>query len=284
MNKNFALGLALIFIVATYATGVLAQNGRSRQGDRHQSGNRQGTQKTNQRNDDSQSGRGQNVRNAGQGGSQRNGGSLLTANEKQGLILMREEEKLARDVYMALQAKWGGNVFANISRAESQHMNAVGNLLSQYGIADPIKDNTAGVFATPKFQQLYNTLVVAGSKSREDAFKVGLKIEEMDIVDLQAAMKESNKQDIQRVLGNLLRGSRNHLRAFAARLNAIGGTYLATSLSQADFDQIANSKQEAGNVNGRVSGRNRSQGGSTNNRRNGRSMGRGNGQGRRGRQ
>lgn len=42
--------------------------------------------------------------------SQPTTGSGLTDSERQVLILMREEEKLARDVYLAMQEKWGGRV------------------------------------------------------------------------------------------------------------------------------------------------------------------------------
>lgn len=191
---------------------------------------------------------------------------------------MREEEKLARDVYTALNAKWNDNIFANISRAESQHRNAIGNLLSRYGIPDPIQNNAAGVFTSPQFQQLYKTLVNSGSNSLEDALKVGLKIEEMDISDLRVAIQSTNNQDIMGVLENLLRGSRNHLRAFASRLNATGGTYVSTNLPLQDFNRIASSQQEFGGNNGRG---NRGQGQNQNGQgRNGQGMGQNGKQGR----
>lgn len=37
------------------------------------------------------------------------------------LLYMREEEKLARDVYITLYEKWGIPVFNNISNRESDH-------------------------------------------------------------------------------------------------------------------------------------------------------------------
>ena len=54
--------------------------------------------------------------------------------EKDHLLLMREEEKLARDVYQALNAKWNHRTFSNISKSEQQHMDSLKVLLDRYGI------------------------------------------------------------------------------------------------------------------------------------------------------
>ena len=177
---------------------------------------------------------------------QHRGRSSATTEEAEMLRFMREEEKLARDVYLALNEKWGAQIFANISRAESQHMAAVAKLLAKYNIADPIATDQRGVFTLPQLQQLYDSLVASGLKSPQDAVSVGLKIEEMDIADLRSAMTNTNHPDVQRVLQNLERASKNHLRAFARQLRRLGGTYVATSLDQQEFDAIANSTGETG--------------------------------------
>jgi hypothetical protein len=179
--------------------------------------------------------------------------------------MMREEEKLARDVYTAMQKKWGATLFTNIARAESQHMKALGGLLSRYNIPDPIVNNAPGAFSNPKFQQLYQSLVNTGSASLMDAMKVGLKIEEMDIADLRKAIESTDNNDLKRVYQNLEQGSQNHLRAFSMQLKKLGGTYTATSLNQNDFDSIANSRMgQSGNQGGGGSrGRGNNQGTST---------------------
>lgn len=233
MNKLITLPMVLILLTAFFATDVLAQRGRgrSRRGNQ-QSGNFQSE-----------------TRAPGHGQHSKAGNSNRTAlsnAETQSLIFMREEEKLARDVYLAMQEKWGERVFSNISQAETRHMAAIANLLARYGISDPVTDDTPGKFTEVQFQELYQKLVATGSNSINDALKVGLKIEEMDIADLRAAIQGTNHGDIKRVFENLERGSRNHLRAFAKRLKAAGGDYVATNLSQTDFDQIASSQQERG--------------------------------------
>ncbi|WP_372816136.1 DUF2202 domain-containing protein [Pyrococcus kukulkanii] len=49
----------------------------------------------------------------------------LTQEERDGLLYMVEEEKLAHDVYTKLDEKWGLEIFKNIANSESTHVNAV---------------------------------------------------------------------------------------------------------------------------------------------------------------
>ena len=53
----------------------------------------------------------------------------MTQAEKDGLILMREEEKLARDVYLHSFDLYGVQIFSNISNAEQTHMDRILDLL-----------------------------------------------------------------------------------------------------------------------------------------------------------
>jgi hypothetical protein len=168
---------------------------------------------------------------------------------------MREEEKLAHDVYVALADKWNVPVFANISRAESRHTNAVARLIDAYALADPVGENPVGKFTDPEFARLYDELVQAGSVSLAEAYKVGALIEEMDIDDIRKVIADARQPDVQRVYQNLERASRNHLRAFAARLDAVGGNYVAKHLTQAEFDSIAASAWETGRHAGSGGGR-----------------------------
>lgn len=145
----------------------------------------------------------------------------LTEAEEQNILFMREEEKLARDVYLTLYELWGADIFANISESEQQHMDAIKNLITRYGLTDSVVDDAVGAFANLDFDfnALYNELVEAGSVSLEEALKVGVLIEEQDMADLERALEETSKRNIQRVFGNLLEGSSNHLDAFTACLD-----------------------------------------------------------------
>ncbi|MBN2314447.1 MAG: DUF2202 domain-containing protein [Sedimentisphaerales bacterium] len=143
----------------------------------------------------------------------------LTDAEELNIVYMRQEEKVARDVYLTLDELWAADIFANISESEQQHMDAIENLITRYGLTDPVVDDTVGVFANSDFQTMYDELVAAGSVSLEEALKVGVLIEEQDIADLEKALEETTQRSIQRVFENLLEGSTNHLDAFNACLD-----------------------------------------------------------------
>jgi hypothetical protein len=168
----------------------------------------------------------------------------LSAAEQNSLIYMREEEKLAGDVYAKLGTTWGLKVFTNISASESTHAEAVRQLLVRYNLADPAANLGAGVYANAILQGLYTQLVAAGSVSLIEGLKVGAAIEELDMLDINTHLKTVDNQDIKVVYDNLLKGSRNHLRSFYKTLLQQGGTYTAQYLTQAEFDAIVNSAVE----------------------------------------
>ena len=172
----------------------------------------------------------------------------LNTNEETGLVYMREEEKLARDVYITLYQTWNQKVFNNISKAEQRHTNAIKMLLNKYDLEDPMEVDDFGVFKNEDLQNLYNSLIETGKKSLVDALKVGASIEEIDIIDLIRYQEQIDNQDIILVYDNLTRGSRNHLRAFVKNLENEGVTYTAQYMPEEDFLAIINSAMERGKM------------------------------------
>ncbi len=172
----------------------------------------------------------------------------LSPEEEVGIRQMREEEKLARDVYQALYQRWNDQVFANIIRSEQRHMDAVKALIEKYNLPDPVTDPTAGVFTDPGMKELYDKLVAQGSQSLVDALKVGATIEDLDLKDLYELIKTTDNTDIKFVYQNLAKGSRNHLRAFVSRLSLAGVTYQAQYLTQEEINDIITSPRERGQV------------------------------------
>lgn len=166
--------------------------------------------------------------------------------EEADALLMREEEKLARDVYLAMDDLWGLRVFGQISWSEQNHMDAVLAVLDKYGIPDPVGSNPPGMFTDPALQQTFDLLLDQGGQSLIDALVVGATIEDLDIHDLDVALSRADNLDLRTVYQNLQKGSRNHLRAFVGLLQANGETYEPQYLSQAEFDAIVNSPQEHG--------------------------------------
>lgn len=175
----------------------------------------------------------------------------LSDAEAAGLLYMREEEKLARDVYRRLGAAHGLPIFENIGEAEERHMAAVLSLLERYGLADPVAGLAAGELADPELQRLHDALVARGLVSEEAALSVGALIEETDIVDLRERARETDEPAIESLYANLERGSRNHLRAFVRQLDRRGIDYAPTLLPKSDFDAIVSSPPERGFRGGR---------------------------------
>jgi hypothetical protein len=152
---------------------------------------------------------------------------------------MREEEKLARDVYLYLYEIHPLRPFLNISKSEQAHMDAIKYLIDTYELVDPVGDNPPGVFMNEDLQELYDKLIEEGSKSREEALKVGALIEEVDIIDLQTELEETAKnEDVIRVFNNLCSASENHLRAFVRVLALYDVDYEPVLLDREEFDRI----------------------------------------------
>jgi len=148
--------------------------------------------------------------------------ATLSPEEIEGILWVREEEKLARDVYLTLYEMWGLQVFANIAESEQRHMDAMLRIIEAYGLEDPVQDEI-GVFTNPEIQELYNQLVEWGSQSLVDAILVGAYIEELDILDLQEKISITDNPDIVQTYENLMSGSVNHLKAFAAQYEKVTG-------------------------------------------------------------
>jgi hypothetical protein len=163
-----------------------------------------------------------------------------TEEEKEHLAFMREEEKLARDVYLKMHDIWGMGVFYNIAQSEQIHTDAVKAKIEKYGLVDPVIDDTVGAFQNHDLAVLYDALIQQGSVSAIDALWVGGAIEEIDIIDLQDAIDTAEHDDIARVYQNLQMGSHSHLRAFVAKLEQNGVEYKAQYLPPETVDAILN--------------------------------------------
>jgi len=145
--------------------------------------------------------------------------SELSVNEIDWLVYLREEEKLARDVYLELFDRWELPIFENIAASEQKHTDSIENLLDKYGLPDPVDDEEIrGNFENDDLNTMYDALLIKGNASITDALEVGVIIELADIADLEEAMEGTDHKDIERVYTNLLRSSNNHLAAFNSHL------------------------------------------------------------------
>ena len=155
------------------------------------------------------------------------------------LQFMREEEKLARDVYIFAYSQWGTTVFDNISESEQEHTDEILALLEKYNLEDPALV-AEGEFSDEHLQELYNDLIAAVQGSEIDALYVGTAIEEIDMIDILEAIERTNNRDIRTVYENLLDGSKSHLRAYVDVLASRGITYEPRYIDEDFYNEIIN--------------------------------------------
>jgi len=188
--------------------------------------------------------------------------AVLDDGETTHLIFMREEEKLARDVYLTQGENYPElMVFANIAVSEQKHTDTMKDKLAQFKVPDPSTDDTVGVFTGaeygPYFTATFANLVALGKTSGLNALYVGALIEELDMHDIvdcpvvivetdndvaegECGMDYTEARALIQSYGNLLAGSKDHLRAFVNNIELdIGeGNYAAQYLTQEEVDAI----------------------------------------------
>lgn len=164
----------------------------------------------------------------------------LSQAETESLLFMREEEKLARDVYQWFFKLHADTIFQNIAQSEERHTSQVKALIDTYGLPDPAATTAPGVFQNPTLQELYDKLIAMGSASLKQALYVGGLIEEKDLRDIRSALTNIDNRDIITVYTNLIDGSKNHLQSFVTRIEALDGAYTPQILSEEEFNAAVN--------------------------------------------
>lgn len=171
----------------------------------------------------------------------------LSEDEVNGLLFMREEEKVARDSYITLGVEWGLVIFDNIAVSEQTHMDALKNLIDKYELDDPVIPGV-GKFTNTELQELYDNLMALGKQSLMDSLYAGAAIEETDMIDIHHEIDLAQHKDIISTYESLMCGSRNHLRSFVRQIEANGGVYDPSDDyfegSNAYFTEIAYSSME----------------------------------------
>lgn len=194
--------------------------------------------------------------------------SALDHAETTHLVFMREEEKLARDVYLTF-AQWYPQqpVFQQIGEgSEQKHTDTMRDKLAQYAIPDPNPQtnnlpSSIGVFTGADygwyFTEKFAQLTKKGAESELSALYVGALIEELDMYDIVKCPKAIVEQDpeieengcgldytdekaLKKSYQNLVDGSGNHLRAFVGQIEAVigEGNYEAQFLTQDEVDEL----------------------------------------------
>lgn len=153
------------------------------------------------------------------------------------LQFLREEEKLAHDVYTYAFERYGVSIFSNIAASEQTHTDAVLDLMTAYQVEDSASQSM-GVFNNAELAQLYSDLIAKVDRSVEDALIVGATIEDLDILDLDEKATHTDNVALQSLYSNLKCGSENHMRAFTRQLNNRALSYEPTYISLEQYQEI----------------------------------------------
>ncbi len=167
---------------------------------------------------------------------------ILTEDEKLAIIHMREEEKMARDIYRELSKTTKSKAFVNIPVSENRHMDVFDQLIDRYDLEDPVKDESEqGVFTNTKFTKLYKELTEKGKKSDKDAFEVGAMVEDINMANLIKYGNVTDKKDLKLAYSTLLKQSKHHMSAFYRNLKRVGGDFNPKYITEAQLLEAVNS-------------------------------------------
>lgn len=165
--------------------------------------------------------------------------SELSDEQRYTLAYMWNEEKLAKDIYLALNALTPHTTLSNIANnAESTHQSMVEELIEKYdlNILNPsdysggyneaaLDAYSSGLYSIEEVGALYALLYSKGSASIQDALEVGCMVEVTDINDLDHDIAVAQgADDLVLVFENLRQGSYNHYWAFDSALKNMGIT------------------------------------------------------------
>lgn len=201
----------------------------------------------------------------------------LSDEQKHTLAYMWNEERLAKDIYLALYSIYPtATTFSNIAiNGETQHITTVENIIKKYDLnilnttdysggysQEALATYNAGEYSLPVITDLYNTLYTKGVTSVKDALEVGCMVEVTDVNDLNEQIKVAgNAQDLVIAFENLKSGSYSHYWAFDNALKTsgvsegcctLGATYCKTTT---EYPQASHGSESTQQGNGQQRGK-----------------------------
>lgn len=150
--------------------------------------------------------------------------SDLSDKEEEILYYGYSEEMLARDVYNYLYELYNEDVFKKIADSEQKHMDAVEVLFDRYELQLPT--------GYGDLQSTFDALKSEGEQGLKEALEVGLKIEILDIEDIDDAILNTDNDDFKIVFTNIGWASYNHMKEF---VNALENNNLTTDIDYSDY-------------------------------------------------
>jgi len=163
--------------------------------------------------------------------------AALSSREKDGLIFIWEEEKMARDLYTSFYEKDKLSIFSDLARSEQSHMDQARAIVDKYALTIPEKDEQ-GVFRNLTLQKIHDELLARGLSSDQDALKAAATFEEISIMDLEKELNATHAVDVKAMYQGLLAGSQKHLRSYVTDLKDRGFKYDPRYLGKDEFEKI----------------------------------------------
>ena len=160
----------------------------------------------------------------------------LTDIEVEMLQYVREEEKMARDVYLVLSGKFKKAIFKKIALSEQEHMDKVLCLMIHFNVEDPASDEI-GEFTNHHIQDMYDDLIDLATNII-NGLTAGAIIEDYDIKDLNDWMEVTENESIISVFSNIVCGSGNHIISFTELLNGFDTEYTPTYITEEEYQAI----------------------------------------------
>ena len=159
------------------------------------------------------------MRNLIQQEQQSNRDAVLTKEQKEMLFFIYQEEKVARDVYIALAKIYKSeHAFTLMQISEQRRVDSARDLCNTYGVeTSNIDESRVGEFESTVLQIFYDACTEKGARSLFDAFKIAELIEITDIDDLEQA-SIGMPDDVVSVYEDLRKGSLRRLDSFQSAL------------------------------------------------------------------
>lgn len=169
----------------------------------------------------------------------------IDADEIEFIYALREDEKISRDLALSFAELYPNEqFFRRVANAGTTHIETIEALLDYYEIEYP-KLSARGLFSDEARQEHYDQLLEMGN-TEENAYRAIAQLEEEDIVAYSEVLNDISNPNIEIVVSNLLRSSKNHLRAVVRQINRLGGEYRPLLLDEATYDKIVSSAPEKG--------------------------------------
>jgi len=169
----------------------------------------------------------------------------LSAEDQASIIYIREGAQLSRDINLLFEAAWQAQVFRDAAERQKQALRATDLLIDRHGL--PAASAEPGIYQDEQFSRLYGQFAEEGSASLPAALAAAAVLEELNILDLQTRMAQTEKADIRLVYQHLLKIASANLWSFSRAIERFGGAaYEPRYLTPLAFSELMASAGQPG--------------------------------------